>query len=351
MKPRSIAISLAAGVVVLGGSSVAYAAQLFSSPKQVLLDSIEHDAARAASTQPQEIQFDLSVSGLQAPGSTGAVAAALSKLNGDSLSGDVIYDEANKEIQSVLRLTSAGQTYSAEGWLTSDHGIVAAADLQQWLNQLAANAGAPGLIPIIPQYLTTDRSQSTAIAAFWRKSAQNSETPAQKQAAIGLVKLLVDGIPGQYITRTRMTSIEIKFGASDLKTIADSEVSTLYQNKAEFVQDLNTLIPAGNTKLTASQLFQGHSESQTLNAVNAALNRSPITVDNVQIDATKGLLNRSMQLDMNAQVSLNPAQSGGDSGTFHFTETETVPATGTITVPQTTPANSQTFTRFFNPAN
>lgn len=340
----------ASAVVVVGGGTFVYAAQVFTPPKQILLKALQHAAAQ--SPQDAEVSFTASVSGLSLPSSARVQPNVMNQFSNVSLSGNVQFAPDQKEIASQMTLNQpSGNTYTVNAWVTGDQAIVGASDLQPLLEKVIGATGVPASqIPKIPEYLTTDSLQSGQIANFWTQlnnTSSTSNTEKQK-AARDILTMLFQAIPSKDITRSGLSTINLSVTKSNLPELLDSEISYLYAHKAEFTEDINTLnISSTAPRLDPSTLFQGETASQVIQKMNDAFQTSdPFESYNLDLTLSKSGLNGPVTAKYDASASLNPAYTNGTSGTFKFSYVMRSEKHVPITLPVVNSQDSMTFQQF-----
>lgn len=346
-----IGVSVAAVIVVVGGGGFAYAAQLFSSPKQILVKAVNQSVGKQTSLQNAKVSFQLGVDGLSMQSVPSGLAPVIGQFSKASLSGNVNIMPAAEKGETSLTLKAAnGQSYTVKAWVSGDKAILNASGLQPLLNQYGQAEGAPSSqIPQIPAYLTTDASTSGQIANLWNQLAkeESSTNPAQQKAAQDLITMVLNGLPGNYVSRPQLNTIAITFSQADLQTIGDAEISYMMQHKAEWVKDLNAL-ETQSPPATVNDVFGGITAAQAEQNLSQALASDPVSLGKTTLEVSKSLFGGTANASFSTSVSLIPALTNGLSGTFSLKENSVSSQNDSIDVPQTNSSNSKTFTDFFS---
>lgn len=346
---KAIYIGVGIGIVVLGvGSAAAAVTKPFTSPKQLLLESVNNQTAGSTvSKQSVEEKIHLGLNNISVPQASASDAGIVKTLNGSTIDLDVLFAPSTKEAQVDFTTNYQSVAHKGSLWVTQNSAILNMSDYQSLLNMMQ-----PGIK--IPKYLTTDSTQASDIAKFWSQVEKSPTqlTTEQTTAIHDLESMLINAIPDKYIHRSGIMSIQISFDQAGFQDIMKSVVKTIYENKDKFANDVSQIestSPAASGGLTPADLknqilttLNQTPQEEVLGGIASVFNTGAVSIHPTSLEFDKGLFGSNYSEHMSSGISLNIPEVGVGAN-VSFSLDATSPSSKSISVPTIAPGDSQTF--------
>lgn len=341
-------ISGGVAIVVLAAfAGTAQATEVFTSPKQVVLHSIDKIGGGSKTAVSAEQQWSFQVKNLKVPNLPPTTSALVSSLNHSTIGIDMMLDSKNDQAQVNLSTNYQSVARHASVWVTNNKAIASASNFQNLLRTLL-----PSTVKI-PKYLVTDSAQSKSIVRFWTQLNQASSTYSQQsiQASRQLAQLVVQAIPTQYFHRQGLSSISLSFDQQGLQEIVKSEVRFVYAHPDQYASLISQIesnhLVRGTTpaqvKQSIQQTISNTPEEVVMAGISTALGSGDLTVAQTTITVHQGLFGVPTE-SMTGGIGVNVPQSGiGGELDYQMT---TGPLKTAISPPTPSASSSKTFTQF-----
>lgn len=362
-KKKWIAVSTSFALVLCSGSAaLAAKSGVFESPKQLLLNAVNYMAIHSSLASGEDDTITMKLDQLSFNGKTPPSAAdILKQFKGNTLVMQSASVPSRRMAELDFTLKGFSRAYSANLWINQNDIIAGLSQFQPLLtlamgSQLSqANGGTQTVtgqtygntptvnIPKIPKYLFTGPRYATVIQQFWGQLAkENRHTPQQVKAIRDFGSAFVQSIPERNIRRIGVNEISITFNQAQLRTILDSFINTLYQHKARFENDLQSIY-GKNSGIHVAGFF-AQPKAKIEKQINSAFGSSAFSMGQSTFTLSTGF-SGAWKTTMRTGFSISD-QKDGLKAHVSLSAMAHSPNTAVIRFPAINKHNSQTFDQF-----
>lgn len=337
-----VSIGVIAALVLGGGAAFAYKAQVFTSPKNLVLQALQQETMNAESnamTQPISADFNIKFNNIYDPQISPIYDSLVNQINGSSLDLNTILDEQHEKAKFALTLRTSSDTYSSDVYLDQSNAVISTAGIIPLVNQLAR--GSSVTLPEIPPYLTD--SGDPQIQQFWNGMSQNETniSPQIFTAGKQLAELVVNAVPDQYFTRPALNTIRISISQNGWLDIIKAEVKSIYANPQQWADAINAVNAAtgqGGTPISGADLTSTP-ETTVLQSIDTLNEQRVFTLDPTVVTVTRNLFSNQEHSDIQGGFAIN--QPYGVSGNITFYAQSEYGSVDDIAIPVTDSSNSE----------